>query len=127
MKRCPIITCGIVVFILGKGGATESCTEIGAEDTALSISGDFLARLHIAELGAAAEERHVAVVNICSDVAGDRLGVVDAATEEVVDVGIVYLPPHVAVDFFQCRSCRRTDILHRPCRSLQHAAAAHPG
>ena len=52
----------------------------------------------------------MAVVDFRGDVACDGLGVVDAATEEVVDVGVVYLPPHVAVDLFERRSRRLVDV-----------------
>ena len=111
MKGTPVlISVFIVIFLFGNRGAAVSSAEIGTEDATLGIGGDGLIGLHIAELGAAAEERYVAVVNFCSDVALDGFGVVDTATEEVVDIGVIYLPPHVAVDLFERRSCCLVDI-----------------
>ena len=96
----------VVVGAVGQvlfADAVERCaavagTEIGAEGAGRGHGGDCLAGSHVAELGPAAVLVDVAVGDCHADVAGDGLGGVDAAAVEVVDVGAVYLPRHVAVD-----------------------------
>ena len=40
------------------------------------------------------------IENVCGDVTFDRCVLVNTTTEEVVDVGIVYLPLHITTNLF---------------------------
>ena len=47
----------------------------------------------------------MAVVDVNRNIASDRFGIVGAATEEIVNIGVIDLPLHIAANGFLRRTC----------------------
>ena len=106
LKRFPILTAVfIVIFLLADRITTKASTEIFVKRTAFRGSCNIHARDHIAKLRSTTESTYMTVEYICCNRSLNWLGIVDTTTIEVIDIGIINLPPHITVNLLQSCTC----------------------
>ena len=85
------------VFLSAIGVPSKACTKEVVKCTSICCGGDCFIGSHVAELRTTAECAYMAIKYVCSDISLNGFGIVNSASIEIRNIGIVDLPAYIAV------------------------------